>query len=107
MAKLKLKVAKSGRVNPQTKAKGFAARVITNGTAGYEDIVAEACHNTTLHMAEAKVALELAMRDQKIEQLEDSIRIMRAFLTTLREYFARVKMFMDLLTTDTESITKV
>ena len=32
---------------------------------------------------------------------------MRAFLTTLREYFARVKMFMDLLTTDTESITKV
>ena len=57
MAKLKLKVAKSGRVNPQTKAKGFAARVITNGTAGYEDIVAEACHNTTLHKAEAKVAL--------------------------------------------------
>jgi len=32
---------------------------------------------------------------------------MRAFLTTLREYFARVKMFMDLLTTDTKSITKV
>lgn len=61
MAKLKLKVAKSGRVNPQTKAKGFAARVITNGTAGYEDIVAEACHNTTLHKAEAKVALELCM----------------------------------------------
>ncbi len=61
MAKLKLKVAKSGRVNPQTKAKGFAARVITNGTAGYEDIVAEGCHNTTLHKAEAKVALELCM----------------------------------------------
>lgn len=61
MAKLKLKVAKSGRVNPQTKAKGFTARVITNGTAGYEDIVAEACHNTTLHKAEAKVALELCM----------------------------------------------
>ena len=61
MAKLKLKVAKSGRVNPQTKAKGFAARVITYGTAGYEDIVAEACHNTTLHKAEAKVALELCM----------------------------------------------
>lgn len=61
MAKLKLKVAKSGRVNPQTKAKGFAARVITNGTAGYEDIVTEACHNTTLHKAEAKIALELCM----------------------------------------------
>ena len=31
----------------------------------------------------------------------------RAYLTTIREYFAREKMFMDLLTTDTESITKV
>jgi len=48
-------------VNPQTKINGFAARVITNGTAGYKDIVAEACHNTTLHKAEAKVALELCM----------------------------------------------
>jgi len=31
----------------------------------------------------------------------------RAFLTTIREYFARVKMFWDLLTTDAESIAKV
>ena len=61
MTKLKLKIAKSGRVNPQTKTKGFAARVITNGTAGYDDIVAEACHNTTLHKSEAKVALDLCM----------------------------------------------
>lgn len=61
MAKLKLKVTKSSRVNPQTKAKGFAARVITNGTAGYEDIVAEACRNTTIHKAEAKTAFELCM----------------------------------------------
>lgn len=37
MAKLKLKVAKLDRVNPQTKAKGFAAQVITNGTEDYED----------------------------------------------------------------------
>ena len=29
----------------------------------------------------------------------------RAYLTTIREYFARVKMFIDLLTTDSESIT--
>lgn len=35
--------------------------------------------------------------DEKVNQI----------ITTLREYFARVKMFMDLLTTDTESITKV
>lgn len=31
--------------------------------AGYEAIVAEACHNTTLHKAEAKVALELCMEN--------------------------------------------
>jgi len=61
MAKLKLKVAKSGNVNPQTKAKGFAAQVITNGTAGYEDIEVEVCYNTTLYKAEAKVAMELCM----------------------------------------------
>ena len=30
----------------------------------------------------------------------------RAYLTTLREYFARVKLFWDLLTTDIDSITK-
>ena len=35
--------------------------------------------------------------DEKVNQI----------ITTLRDYFARVKMFMDLLTTDTESITKV
>ena len=69
MSKLKLKVAKSGRVNPQTKVKGFSARVITNGTAGYDDIVKEACHNTTLHKAEAKVALELCM-DSVAEMLK-------------------------------------
>ena len=57
IGKAKTESRKVGRVNPQTKEKGFAVRVITNGTAGYEDIVAEACHNTTLHKAEAKVAL--------------------------------------------------
>ena len=61
MSKLKLRISKSGRINPYTKTVGFSARVITNGTTDYEDIVAEACHNTTLHKAEAKVALELCM----------------------------------------------
>ena len=61
MVKLKLKIAKSGRINPVTKTMGYSARVITNGTADYEDIVQEACHNTSLHKAEAKVALELCM----------------------------------------------
>ena len=61
MAKLKLKVTKSGLINPQTKRLGYTARVITNGTANYEEIVTEACRNTTIHKAEAKVALELCM----------------------------------------------
>ena len=61
MAKLKLKVEKAGHINPHTKTVGFVPRVITSGTAGYEDLVAEACHNTTLHKAEAKVGLELCM----------------------------------------------
>jgi len=61
MSKTKLKIAKVAHVNPSTSKKGFAARVITNGKAGYEEIVKEACHNTTLHKAEAKIALELCM----------------------------------------------
>ena len=61
MVKMKLKLAKSGRINPSTKKMGYAARVVTNGKAGYEDIVEEACRHTTLHKAEAKVALELCM----------------------------------------------
>ena len=61
MAKLKLKVVKSTRVHPQTRVKGYVARAVASGTAGYDDIVSEACHNTTLHKAEAKTALELCM----------------------------------------------
>lgn len=57
----KLNIVKSGRMNPQTKTMGYAARVITNGTADYDDIVANATRNTTLHKAEAKVAFELCM----------------------------------------------
>ena len=61
MAKLKLKIAKLGHINPHKKKKGYSGRVITNGKASYEDIVAEACHHTTMHKAEAKTALELFM----------------------------------------------
>ena len=61
MANLKLKLIKSGHMNPQTKVMGYSARVITNGTSGYDDIVAHACRNTTLHKAEAKVAFELCV----------------------------------------------
>lgn len=61
MAKSKLKIAKVGHINLSTKTMDFRARVITNGKASYDDIVAEACHNTSLHKAEAKTALELCM----------------------------------------------
>ena len=61
MAQLKLKVAKSGLTNPQTKVMGYIARVITNGTADYEDIALDACRNTTIHKAEAKIAFELCI----------------------------------------------
>ena len=33
MAKLKLKTAKSNRINPATKKMSYAVRIITNGTA--------------------------------------------------------------------------
>ena len=61
MAQLKLKVSKSGRINPQTKVMGYTARVVTNGTADYNDIALDACRNTTIHKAEAKVAFELCI----------------------------------------------
>ena len=70
MTKLKLKVEKAKKFNLQTKTMGYAARVISNGKATYEDIVADACHNTTLHKAEAKTAFELCMESvaRKLKQ---------------------------------------
>ena len=61
MANLKLKIAKSGHINPSTKKKGYVARVLTNGKASVDEIAGIACRNTTIHKAEAKVALELCV----------------------------------------------
>ena len=61
MAQLKLRVKKAGTINPVTKKKGFSSRVVTNGTAAFEDIVAEAGHNTTMHKAELRMAFELCL----------------------------------------------
>ena len=61
MAQLKLRVKKSPSSNPATKQKGFAARVLTNGTADFDDIVKEAGHNTTMHKAELRMAFELCI----------------------------------------------
>lgn len=70
MSILKLNIIKAGLINPQNKEKGYIARVITNGTADYDDIVADACRNTTLHKAEAKVAFDLCMETvaEKLKQ---------------------------------------
>ena len=61
MTTLKLKVSKSKRINPLTKQMGFAARVLTNGTAYFDDIVKDAGRNTTMHKAELRMAFELCM----------------------------------------------
>ena len=69
MAQLKLKVKKAGGKNPVTKQMGFVARVLTNGTADFDDIVKEAGHNTTMHKAELRMAFELCM-DSVVDMLK-------------------------------------
>lgn len=70
MAIKKLKVQKKGCINPLTKKIGYSARVKTNGTADYDDIVADACRNTSLHKAEAKACFEMCMESvaEKLKQ---------------------------------------
>ena len=69
MAELKLKVKKAGGKNPVTKQMGFVARVLTNGTADFDDIVKSAGKNTTMHKAELRMAFELCM-DSVTEMLK-------------------------------------
>ena len=69
MATLKLKVSRVSNVNPKTKQKGFTARVLTNGTADFDDIVKDAGRNTTMHKAELRMAFELCM-DSVTEMLK-------------------------------------
>lgn len=61
MSKIFLKVQKTKHVNPSTGKKGYVARIITNGTAGFEEIAEDACENTTLHKAEAQLAFGLCI----------------------------------------------
>ena len=58
-----MKVSRVKHVNHTTKKIGYVARVISNGTASYEDIAAEAGANTTLHKAEMKLAVELYIEE--------------------------------------------
>ena len=69
MAQLKLKVKKVGSKHPITKTLGFAARVLTNGTSDFDDIVKDAGRNTTMHKAELRMAFELCM-DSVTEMLK-------------------------------------
>ena len=62
MAKLKLKIAKSKRINPATKQMGYAARVITNGTADYDDIAEDAAEDTTFNVDEIRGAAGIFCR---------------------------------------------
>ena len=66
---MKLKVKKANSKKPVTKEAGFVARVLTNGTAEFDDIVKEAGHNTTMHKAELRMAFELCM-DSVTEMLK-------------------------------------
>lgn len=72
MAILKLKVKKAGSKNPITKQLGFTARVLTNGTADFDDIVKDAGRNTTMHKAELRMAFELCM-DSVTEMLKQGM----------------------------------
>jgi len=69
MAQLKLRIKKVSMKKPVTKEPGFATRVLTNGTAEFDDIVKEAGHNTTMHKAELKMAFELCL-DSVAEMLK-------------------------------------
>jgi len=62
MSRLKLKIAKSNRINPATKQMGFAARVITNGTKDYEEICEDAAEETTFNEDEIKAAAGIFCR---------------------------------------------
>ena len=62
MSKLKLKVVKQNRINPATKVMGFAARVLTNGTADYSDIAEDAAEDTTFNVDEIRAAAGIFCR---------------------------------------------
>ena len=69
MTQVKLKVKKAKSCHPLTKQEGFVARVQNNGPVDFDDIVREASHNTTMHMAELRMAFELCM-DSVTEMLK-------------------------------------
>lgn len=64
---MKIKIAKAKAINPSTKTLGFVARVVTNGTATFEDLCNAASRNTTLHKAEVRTGFELGLEEAALQ----------------------------------------
>lgn len=75
MSQMTLKVKKVNQINPKTQEMGYAARVSTNGTETFDDLVDYASHNTSLHRVEvasaAQLILEAAARALKNGKIVD------------------------------------
>ena len=56
-----LKLKKSKAYNPSTKEHGYRTTVKANGRFGVDALVETASKNTTMHKAEVRMALELAI----------------------------------------------
>ena len=59
---MRLRVAKIKNYNVAAKQMGFSARVITNGTAGYDEIAEDAAENTTFNVDEIRAAAGIFCR---------------------------------------------
>lgn len=60
---MKIKISKVKSINPASKKQGVAARVITNGTATFDQLCEEAAHNTTAHKSEVRMGFELGLEE--------------------------------------------
>lgn len=64
-----LKLKKSKSYNPSTKEYGYRTTVKANGRFGVDSLVEMASKNTTMHKAEVRMALDLA-----IETIADALK---------------------------------
>lgn len=59
MTKLNLNIKRVAQINPKTKEKGYATRVVTNGSADFDGLCKIAGRNTTMHPTEIRSASAL------------------------------------------------
>ena len=59
MTKLNLNIKRVAQINPKTKEKGYATRVVTNGSADFDELCKIAGRNTTMHPTEIRSASAL------------------------------------------------